>query len=156
MRRLLVLLPTALLVAACGGNGGGSSSSQGSAAGGAVLQTIQISEKEYSLNPSALTVPKPGTYAFEVTNKGTITHAFTVEASGGGDEDEVESDHIDPGSSTTIKFTFEAGKKYEMYCPVDGHRAEGMEGSISVGGAAGGGTTTNPEGETTTSSKPGY
>jgi hypothetical protein len=43
-----------------------------------------------------------------------------------------------------------------MYCPVDGHKAEGMAGTISVGGAAGGGTTTNPEGETTTSSKPGY
>jgi uncharacterized cupredoxin-like copper-binding protein len=154
VRRLLILIPAAVLVAACGGYGGGSRSS-GSAAGGAVLQTIQISEKEYLLNPSTLTVPKPGTYAFEVTNKGTITHAFTVEASG-SEGDEVESGSIDPGSSKTIKFTFEAGKHYEMYCPVDGHKAEGMAGTISVGGNAGGGTTTNPEGETTTSSKPGY
>ena len=43
-----------------------------------------------------------------------------------------------------------------MYCPVDGHKAQGMEGTISVGGAAGGGTTTKPEGETTTSGMPGY
>jgi uncharacterized cupredoxin-like copper-binding protein len=158
MRRLFAGLPVVLLLAACGGYGGGSSSSkttEGSAAGGSVLQTIQISEKEYSLNPGSITLPKPGTYAFEVTNNGTITHALTIEASG-SEGDEVESGHIDPGSSKTIKFTFQAGKRYEMYCPVDGHKAQGMAGTISVGGAAGGGTTTNPEGETTTSGMPGY
>jgi uncharacterized cupredoxin-like copper-binding protein len=148
VNRLLALLPLSLLLAACGG--GGTSS------GGKALQTIQVSEKEYSLNPSTVTLPKPGTYAFEVTNDGKITHAFTVEQSGGGDEGETEAGDISPGSSKTVKFTFEAGKRYEMYCPIDGHKAMGMAGTISVGGAAGGGTTTNPEGETTTSSAPGY
>jgi uncharacterized cupredoxin-like copper-binding protein len=159
VRGLLALLPLGLLLAACGGgsSGSGGGGSEGSASGGAALQTIQISEKEYSLNPSTITVPKPGTYAFEVTNDGTITHAFNIEASGGeGDDNEVEAGDISPGSSKTVKFTFEAGKRYEMYCPVDGHTAEGMAGTISVGGAAGGGTTTNPEGETTTDSMPGY
>ena len=153
MRGLLLLLPTALLLAACGGSG---KSSEGSAAGGAVVQTIQISEKEYSLNPGTVTLPKPGTYAFQVTNDGSITHAFNIEASGGGEGDEVEAGDIDAGSSKTVKFTFSANKRYEMYCPIDGHRAQGMAGTISVGGAAGGGTTTNPEGETTTSGMPGY
>src|SRR6266487_3465429 len=114
MRRLLALLPLVLLLTACGGGyGGGSKSNSGS-----VLQTIQISEKEYSLNPSTITLAKPGTYAFEVTNNGQITHAFTVEQSGDMG-DEVESGDLDPGSSKTVKFTFSAGKRYEMYCPVD-------------------------------------
>jgi len=152
VRRLLILLPAGLLAAACGGYGGGSSSSGTN--GNAVVQTIQVSEKEYSLNPGTITVPKPGNYALEVTNDGKITHAFTVEASGGGGE--VESGDIRPGSKKTIKFTFQGGKRYEMYCPIDGHKAMGMAGTISVGGAAGGGTTTNPEGETTTSGVPGY
>src|SRR5206468_6029909 len=130
VRGLLILLPAALLLAACGGSSGGSS--EGSASGGAVVQTIQISEKEYSLNPSTITLAKPGTYAFEVTNNGQITHAFTVEQSG-GEGDEVESGDIDPGSSKTVKFTFSGGKRYEMYCPVDGHKAEGMAGTIGVG-----------------------
>jgi plastocyanin len=147
MRRLLALLPV-LLLAACGGGGGGSSS------GSAVIQTIQISEKEYSLNPGTITLPKPGSYAFEVTNDGQITHAFNIEASGGGDE--VEAGDISPGSNKTVKFTFSAGGSYEMYCPIDGHKAQGMEGTIKLGGAAGGGTTTNPEGGTTTNSGPGY
>jgi uncharacterized cupredoxin-like copper-binding protein len=155
VNRLLALLPLSLLLAACGGGyGGGGNSSSGSSSAGNALQTIQVSEKEYSLNPSTITLPKPGTYAFEVTNDGKITHAFTVEQSGGGGE--TEAGDIAPGSSKTVKFTFSAGKRYEMYCPIDGHKAMGMAGTISVGGAAGGGTTTNPEGETTTSSMPGY
>ena len=151
MRRLLTLLPLGLLLAACGGSSNGGESS---AAGGAVVQTIQISEKEFSLNPSTVTVPKPGTYEFDVTNDGSITHAFNVEQSGGGDE--AQTGDIAPGSHKTVKFTFSAGGSYEMYCPVDGHRSEGMEGTIMVSGAAGGGTTTSPEGETTTNSAPGY
>jgi uncharacterized cupredoxin-like copper-binding protein len=158
VQRLLVLLPLSAVLAACGGSSGGggsSSGSQGSAAGGSALQTIQVSEKEYSFNPSTITVPKPGTYTFDVANKGTITHAFVIEASG-SEGSETKTGDISPGSHKTVKFTFEAGKRYEMYCPIDGHRAEGMAGTISVGGAAGGGTTTNPEGETTTSQMPGY
>ena len=139
-----------LLLAACGGSSNGG---EGSAAGGAVVQTIQISEKEFSLNPSTVNVSKTGTYEFEVTNDGQITHALNIEESGGGDE--AETGDIE-GSHKTVKFTFSAGGSYEMYCPVDGHRSEGMEGTIMVSGAAGGGTTTSPEGETTTNSAPGY
>jgi VCBS repeat-containing protein len=147
VRGLLVLLPAALLLAACGGSG--------SASGGASLQTIKISEKEYSLNPGSVTLPKAGTYAFQVTNDGTITHAFTIEQSG-GEGQEVESGDISPGSTKTVKFTFSADGHYEMYCPVDGHKAQGMAGTISVGAAAGVGTTTKPAGGTTTSQQPGY
>jgi PQQ system protein len=150
VRRLLALIPLGLLLAACGGSGGG----EGSAAEGAVMQTIRISEKEYSLNPSTVTLPKPGTSEFDVTNDGSITHAFNVEESGGGDE--AEAGDIEPGSHKTVKFTFSAGGSYEMYCPIDGHKTQGMAGTIMVGGAAGSGTTTGPEDETTTNSGPGY
>jgi uncharacterized cupredoxin-like copper-binding protein len=150
--RLVALLPLAVLFTACGGGYGGSSSSASS--GGSVLRTIRISEKEYSLTPGTVTVAKPGTYAFQVSNNGKITHAFTIEASGGGNE--VEAGDIQPGSQQTVKYTFKAGTSYEMYCPIDGHKAQGMAGTISVEGAAGGGTTTKPEGQTTTSSSPGY
>jgi FtsP/CotA-like multicopper oxidase with cupredoxin domain len=100
-----------------------------------------------------VTVPKPGTYEFEVMNDGGTTHALEIEESGGGSE--AETGDIEPGQSKTVQFTFSAGGDYEMYCPIDGHRQQGMEGSIMVGGAAGGGTTTNPEGETTTSEDDG-
>ncbi len=52
-----------------------------------------------------------------------------------------------------------------MYCPVGNHRAQGMEGTISVRSAAGGTGTTTGEtetgmdtttDETITGSRPGY
>jgi uncharacterized cupredoxin-like copper-binding protein len=149
MRRLIVLLPSTLLLAACGGGYGGGSSGNGNAGSNSagVIKTIQISEKEYSLTPTTVSLAKAGTYAFSVTNKGTITHAFTIEAGEGGKE--IESGDIQPGSHKTVKYTFAAGKSYEMYCPIDGHKAQGMKGTIEVGGSTSGGTTTAPAGTTT-------
>jgi uncharacterized cupredoxin-like copper-binding protein len=150
MARLLALLPAALLLAACGGGGYGGSNNAGS---GSVIKTIRVSEKEYSLSPSTITVSKAGTYAFEITNNGTITHAFTIEQKGGGAK-KVQAGDISPGSKKTIDYTFSSGHSYEMYCPIDGHKAMGMAGTISIGGSASGGTT-NPAGQTTTT-MPGY
>ena len=152
MRRLLVLLPLVSALAACGGSGNGNGGGASSSSKG--LQTIQISEKEYSINPSAVTVPKAGTYSFEVTNDGQITHALNIEQSGGGNE--VESGDIAPGDRKTVEYTFSSGGKYEMYCPIDGHKQQGMEGQIQVGGAAGAGTTTSDDSMTTTGGKGGY
>jgi uncharacterized cupredoxin-like copper-binding protein len=148
--RLVVLLPVIGLLAGCGGSSNSSSSSNPS--GGNVVQTVQISEKEYSLTPSTLTLSKPGTYAFHISNKGTITHAFEVEGNGV----EEKSGDIQAGSSATLNVTFSKNGSYEMYCPIDGHKAQGMKGTLTVGSAAGaGGTTTG--GETTTTNKiPGY
>ena len=162
MRRAWIALPI-LLLAGCGGGGGGSEESE---SGGNVLQTIQISEKEFSLNPSTVNVSKTGTYEFEVTNDGQITHALNIEESGGGSE--TESGDIEPGQTKTVRFTFSSEGSFEMYCPIDGHEDQGMKGTIVVGSAAGGaGPTTTGEtetedegetttGQTTTSSGPGY
>src|SRR6187551_737963 len=95
MRRLLFLLPLSLLLAACGG------SSSPSAGGGPVLQTIQISEKEYSLTPGTVTVSKTGTYDFRVTNNGTIAHALEIEGNGV----EKKIDDVPPGTSATLRAT---------------------------------------------------
>jgi uncharacterized cupredoxin-like copper-binding protein len=163
MRLAWILLPV-LLFAGCGGSS--KSSSENTQTGGNVVQTIQISEKEYSLSPSTVDLSKPGTYEFEVKNDGQITHAFKVEESEGGAE--AESGDIEPGQSKTVRFTFSGDGSFEMYCPVPGHEEQGMKGTIVVGNAAGGAgsTTTNGEtetddngmttGQTTTSEGPGY
>jgi uncharacterized cupredoxin-like copper-binding protein len=150
MTRPLLLIPVVVLLAGCGGGGGGSNEAENT---GSVVQTVQISEKEFSLNPSTVNVSKTGMYEFEVTNNGQITHALNIEESGGGAE--AESGEVKPGQMKTVRFTFSKDGSYEIYCPVDGHRAQGMEGTITVGSAAGGaGPTTT--GQTTTSSGPGY
>ena len=144
MRRVLVLLPLSLLLAACGG------SSSPSAGDGPVLQTIQISEKEYSLDPGTVTVSKTGTYELRVTNNGTIAHALEVEGNGV----EEKTGDIQPGAGATLRVTLAKDGSYEMYCPNDGHRGQGMQGMVTVGSGSGG-TTTN-EGGTTTSGGYGY
>jgi uncharacterized cupredoxin-like copper-binding protein len=154
MRRVWILAPAALLLAACGGGSSKpaapkTTTSTGPAAG----QTISLSEKEFSITPGAISVPKPGTYTFRLKNDGTITHALEVEGNGV----EQKTGDISPGSSATLTITLEKNGSYEVYCPIDGHRQSGMEASLSVGGAAGGGATT---GETstggTTTDKGGY
>jgi uncharacterized cupredoxin-like copper-binding protein len=143
---MVVLLPLSLLLAACGGS---SSTPTGS---GAVQQTIQISEQEYSLNPSTITVSKTGTYAFRVTNNGKMAHALEVE--GNGVEERIGD--IQPGAAATLRVTLTKDGSYELYCPIDGHRSQGMESTLTVGSASGSdGTTTNDAG-TTTSGGYGY
>ena len=141
MRRLLFLVPLALLLAACGG------SSSPSAGTGPVLQTIQISEKEYSLTPSTVTVSKTGTYDFRVTNNGTIAHALKIE----GDGVEEKTGDIQPGASATLRAALSKDGSYDLYCPIDGHRSQGMNGTVTVRNRSSpGGTTTNDGGSTTT------
>ena len=151
MLRLLVLLPVAVLLAACGG-------SEDESASGDVVQKIQISENEFSLDPSMVTLEQAGTYEFEVTNDGQITHALEIEEEGGGAE--AETGDIAAGETKTLRFTFSAEGSYEMYCPIGNHKDEGMRGTIVVGNAAGGGTTTDEDetttGGTTTDGGPGY
>jgi plastocyanin len=143
MRPLLVLLPLSLVLAACGG-------SSSTSPGGPVQQTIQISEKEYSLNPGTVTVSKTGAYKFRVTNNGTIAHA--LEINGNGLEE--KTGDIRPGATATLRVTLAKDGSYELYCPIDGHRAQGMRATVTVGTGSGG-TTTN-EGGTTTSGGYGY
>jgi uncharacterized cupredoxin-like copper-binding protein len=150
VRRLVILLPSVLLLAACGG--GSSSSSGGStqaASSGNSIKTVEIAEKEYSLTPSTVTLAKDGTYTFKATNNGSTTHALEVEGNG----IEAKTGDIQPGSTATLQVQLKSGS-YEMYCPIDGHKQEGMKGDITVGAGGSGGMTTN-EG-TTTSRGGGY
>jgi plastocyanin len=143
MRRLAVLPLLLLLLAACGGSSDESASGEGD-----VLQTIQIAEDEYSLNPSTVTLDQSGTYEFEVTNNGQITHALEIEEEGDGAE--AETGDIAAGETKILRFTFSAEGSYEMYCPIGNHKDQGMKGTIAVASAAGGEDTTTDDDETTT------
>ncbi len=133
LARAAVALVAAGTLAACGGgsdsNTGSSGSSDGGASGGSDTGTsVTVDETDFAL---ALSVDSfsPGVYTFEISNGGDTTHALEVE--GPGVED-VESDEIGPGESTSLTVTLEAGD-YTIYCPVDGHKDMGMTTTITVG-----------------------
>jgi uncharacterized cupredoxin-like copper-binding protein len=142
-KRALVGCVCVLLIgvaAGCGAGGGGGQASKASGANtngsaGAVVKTVEVKETEFKLDPAKITLNKPGTYTFKAVNSGSTTHALEIE--GKGVEEETED--IDPGQSAELKVSLKAGK-YEIYCPVDGHKEQGMEGTVTVTQGSGSGS----------------
>jgi uncharacterized cupredoxin-like copper-binding protein len=129
---LVVALMAALLwpVTGCAGGdggGGGEDKAPSDTKKGAVVKTIEVKETEFKLQPAEITLDKPGTYVFRAVNSGDTVHALEVE----GEGIEEETAEIKPGQSAELKVKLEAGT-YELYCPVDGHAEEGMEGELTV------------------------
>ncbi len=129
---LVVALMAALLwlVTGCAGGEGGGGGEDEAPSGTekeAVVKKIEVKETEFELRPAEITLDKPGTYVFRAVNSGDTVHALEVE----GEGTEVETEEIEPGQSAELKVKLEAGT-YELYCPVDGHAEEGMEGKLTV------------------------
>ena len=139
MRRLLLLTLALGLVPACGGDDSTSEEASSPSGSGA---DVNVSLSEYMIDPSAIAVD-PGSYTFHVVNDGSTTHALEVEGPNG----EVETEDLEPGESADLTVDLQGDGEFEMYCPVDGHRERGMEGTITAGAGGAGGATTD---ETTT------
>ena len=113
MRLVLAGAALVLLAVGCGGS---SSSSSGSS--GAPIKTVQVKETEFKLDPASISLDKAGTYTFEAVNNGSFGHALEIEGKGV----EQKTRTIDGGQSATLTVKLEPGT-YEIYCPVDNHRA---------------------------------
>ncbi len=74
----------------------------------------------------------PGRYTFVAKNKGQTTHALAITGPGLSN---ARSKNISPGQSTKLTVTFKKGA-YDIFCPIPGHKAMGMNVNIVVGGSA--------------------
>jgi uncharacterized cupredoxin-like copper-binding protein len=148
MRFAALALLAVLASSACGSGSSSEPATSGAQAGGG--EAIAIGETEFKLDPSSVKVDAAGTVTFRVTNNGSIDHALEVE--GQGVEEKTEA--IKPGETAELTLDLSKEGSYEIYCPIDGHRGQGMEGTLTVGAASvGGGTdTSEDEGGSTTSS----
>jgi uncharacterized cupredoxin-like copper-binding protein len=99
---------------------------------GPAAATVNLSESEYKIDPADASAKKAGVVEFKVTNDGSVTHALEVE---GGDVEQ-ETEDIAPGDSATLKVELQKGV-YELYCPIDDHKGQGMTAELSVAGATG-------------------
>jgi uncharacterized cupredoxin-like copper-binding protein len=121
-------LAIVLVAAACGGSSNAKSSNSSS-------NTVKVSEKEWSITVAGTQMTKgqgnanvsAGTVTLDVTNDGTVDHAFEI--SGNGVDQ--KTDTIQPGKSATLKVDLKAGK-YEVWCPVSGHKQLGMDGYVTA------------------------
>jgi plastocyanin len=140
----LTALLCALVIAAagCGGDDDDNSSDSGSSnkqssgssggggGGGGKAQTLKLSADAggaLRFDKSSLTA-KAGKLTIVLDNPSSLPHAVEVEGNGV----EKESGTIGKGETTKVTVDVKAGK-YEYYCPVDGHKAGGMTGELTVG-----------------------
>jgi uncharacterized cupredoxin-like copper-binding protein len=142
MRVALLIAAASLLLAACGGDDeeneetttppAGAVTTPGTGAttgtGAAPQGTIEISETDFKLNPSDPTVGA-GQITVNVSNDGQTIHSLEVEGPAG--ESELRSE-LAPGESGSMVVDLSEPGTYEMYCPVDGHKEQGMVGEITV------------------------
>lgn len=118
---------TAASSSAAGGSASPTSPAAPAPAAPAEARTVTATEGEMyiELSESSFT---PGEYTIEVVNEGNATHDLVVERDGA---DVAASDTINPGESTTLTVTLEAGE-YVFYCSVGNHRAMGMLTTVTV------------------------
>ena len=141
MRALILIslaCALAIPVAGCGGDdddGGGSSGgaattqTKESSGGGGAAQTLKLSADPggaLKFDKTSLTA-KAGKVTIVLDNPSSLPHA--VELEGNGIEE--SSSTINKGETTKVSATVKAGS-YEYYCPVDGHKAAGMTGKLTV------------------------
>lgn len=139
---LALAVLVALGVAACGSSSDSSSSSAPSAdttssaaastpkttstASTAGAKTVKVGESEWKITPTDGTATA-GKVVLNVSNTGQVPHQLEVEGKGAEEKTAV----IDPGGSAKLAVKLKPGK-YEWYCPIPGHRQQGMEGTLTV------------------------
>jgi plastocyanin len=120
---LTLLLSTAVLAAGCGGDD--DSGDGGGGGGGGSLTLTADAGGAISWEPADLSA-SAGSVTITLVNESDIPHAVEVEGNGVEEESETIT-----GSETELTVDLEAGE-YTYYCPVGNHRAEGMEGTLTV------------------------
>jgi plastocyanin len=122
MRRItwILLISVALLAAGCGGD-----DDEGGGGGGGGLTLTADPDGAISWEPGSLSASS-GSVTIKLVNQSDIPHAVEVEGNGV----EEESDTV-TGADTELTVDLEPGE-YTYYCPVGDHRAQGMEGTLTV------------------------
>jgi plastocyanin len=91
---------------------------------------VTLTANEFTFQPSTVTVA-PGTVTFNLRNSGQFPHNVQID----GMPNAVFTDNLTAGQSASASVSLAPGT-YTFFCPVSNHRERGMEGTITVAGAA--------------------
>lgn|SRR5262249_25268055 len=97
--------------------------------GGKPIVTVRVTTDEHFLSPQYTRLGTPGTYTLQVENEGILSHSLRVEHDGR----RLETPLLAPGERYEVGIDLTDTGEYTIYCPVEGHRAKGMAGLITVG-----------------------
>jgi uncharacterized cupredoxin-like copper-binding protein len=140
MRALAISVAAlALLLAGCGSNNKNAGSSSGGAEatstpagtpaaasnGGKTVKLSSPSDGSLKFDETNVAA-KAGKVKVEFSNPSQVPHAVEVEGNGVEQKTKTVT-----GGSASMTVDLKPGK-YEFYCPVDGHRAAGMKGTLTV------------------------
>lgn len=142
---LMLLALASLALAACGSDDNDSGSSGSAYSGGSADKTTKTTGGSSGGEKLTLDAVEqgPGQFSFSkkalTANAGNVTVAMTnptgnqaphaIEIEGQGVEKSGQT--VTAGGTSTVTADLKPGK-YEFYCPVDDHRADGMEGTLTV------------------------
>lgn len=138
MRWMTLLAVTAVLaLAGCGGSdekssgsssSSSSSNSSASSGGGGGGETLKLAADKSALkfDKSSLTA-KAGKVTLEMANPSQLPHAVAIKGNGV----DVDGKTVGNGETSTASTDLKPGT-YTFYCPVPGHEAAGMKGTLTV------------------------
>jgi plastocyanin len=126
MRRVGVwsLVVCAVLVTACGSSSSSSSSrsSSSSSSGSATVKITSPADGSLKFDQTSLTA-KAGSITLSYTNPSSVPHGIAVSSATGST--------VTGGQTSSVTITLKPGT-YQFFCPVPGHRAAGMVGTLTV------------------------
>jgi len=143
-RRLLAVvigpLAAGVLMAGCGGSDNSSSSSApakvkstatqakaNNAAGNSSTLSLSADPSgALKFNKKVLST-KSGAVTINMSNPSSVPHGIAVEGNGVDKDGQT----VTSGGTSTVSATLKPGK-YTFYCPVDSHKQQGMEGTLTV------------------------
>jgi plastocyanin len=98
----------------------------GASSGGGETVKLSADPSALKFDKSKLTA-KAGKVTLSMSNPSGIPHAIAVEGKGV----DVDGKTVMKGGTSTATAKLKPGT-YEFYCPVDGHKAAGMKGTLTV------------------------
>jgi uncharacterized cupredoxin-like copper-binding protein len=90
-------------------------------------KSVPVTEVEFKIELPSTNL-SPGTYTFDLTNKGHIAHDLVFNGPGVSNE---KTPLIDPGKTAKLTVDLKSGT-YDVYCSVPGHKQAGMDVKVKV------------------------
>lgn len=88
---------------------------------------IAVTEVEFKIELPSTSL-SPGSYTFDLTNKGTVGHDLAFNGPGVDNE---KTGVIGPGKTAKLTVDLKGGT-YDVYCSVPGHKQAGMDVKLKV------------------------